>query len=108
MIKYANTKNVQAAIIFIDQEKAFDRVDHSFLIKPLEHLNFGNSFVIWIKILMKNFTSQVKINGFLTQPFSVKRGIKQGGPLSALLYVIIQLKYWETRFDAMVELKVLG
>ena len=88
-IKYANSKNIQAAILFIDQEKAFDRVDHSFLIKTLEHLNFGNSFVTWIKILMKNVTSQVKINGFLTEPFSMTRGIKQGDPLSALLYVTI-------------------
>ena len=89
VIKYANSKNIQAAILFIDQEKAFDRVDHSFLIKTLEHLNFGNSFVTWIKILMKNVTSQVKINGFLTEPFSMTRGIKQGDHLCALLYVII-------------------
>ena len=89
VIKYANSKNVQAAILFIDQEKAFDRVDHSFLIKTLEHLNFGNSFVRWIKIVMKIFTSQVKINGFITEPFSINRGIKQGDPLSAFLYVII-------------------
>ena len=89
VIKYANSKNIQAAILFIDQEKAFDIVDHSFLIKALEHLNSGNSFVTWIKILMKNITSQVKINGFLTEPVSMTRGIKQGDPLSALLHVII-------------------
>ena len=90
VIKYANSKNIQAAILFIDQEKAFHRVDHSFLIKTLEYLNFGNSFVTWIKILMKNITSQVKIIGFLTEPsFSMTRGIEQGDPLSALLYVII-------------------
>ena len=89
VIKYANSKNIKAAILFIYQEKAFDRVDHSFLIKTLEHLNFGNSFVTWIKILMKNITSQVKINGVLTKPFSMTRGIKQGYPLRVLLYVII-------------------
>ena len=61
VIKYANSKNIQAAILFIDQQKAFDRVDHSFLIKTLEHPNFGYSFVTRIKILTKNITSQVKI-----------------------------------------------
>ena len=85
VIKYANSKNIQAAILFINQEKAFDRVYHSFLIRTLEHLNFSDSFVAWIKILMKNITSQVKINGSLTEPFSMKRGIKQGDPLSAVL-----------------------
>ena len=89
VIKYAKSKNIQAAILFIDQENAINRVDHSFLIKTLEHLNLGNSFVTWFKILMKNITSQVKINGFLTEPFSMTRGIKQGDPLRALLYVII-------------------
>ena len=74
--KYAKSKNIQAAILFIDQEKAIERVDHSFLIKTLEHLNFDNSFVTWLKILMKNITSQVKINGFLTEPSSMTRGKK--------------------------------
>ena len=39
--------------------------------------------------MMINITSQVKINGFLTEPFSMTRGIKQGDPLSALRDVII-------------------
>ena len=60
VIKYANSKNIQAAILFIDHEKAFDRVDHSFFIKTLEHLNFGNSFVTWIKILMKKSPVKLK------------------------------------------------
>ena len=33
LIKYANSENIFAAILFIDQEKAFDRVSHSFLLK---------------------------------------------------------------------------
>ena len=89
MINYTDSKSIQADILFIDQEKVVYRVDHSFLIKPLEQLNVGNSFVTWIKILMKNITSQVKIKSFLTEPFSMTRGIKQGDPLNALLYVII-------------------
>ena len=40
IVKYANSKNVEAAILFLDQEKAFDRVDHQFLLKTLKHLNF--------------------------------------------------------------------
>ena len=60
VIKYVNSKNIQAAILFIDQEKAFDRVYHSFLTKTLEHLNFSDSFVASIKILMK--TLPVKLN----------------------------------------------
>ena len=38
---------------------------------------------------MKDITSRVKINGFLTDEIEVIRGVRQGDPLSALLYVII-------------------
>ena len=41
VIKYANSENITAAILFIDQEKAFDRVSHRFLLKTLEKFNFG-------------------------------------------------------------------
>ena len=40
IVKYANQKNVEAAILFLDQEKAFDWVDHQFLLKTLKHLHF--------------------------------------------------------------------
>ena len=46
IIKYANNKNIQAAILFLDQEKAFDGVNHDFLIKTLNHLNSGEYFKI--------------------------------------------------------------
>ena len=89
IVKYANSKNIEAAILFLDQEKAFDRVDHQFLIKTLKHLNFGDYFISWIEIILKDITSCVKINGFLTEEIEITRGVRQGDPLSALLYVII-------------------
>ena len=84
-VKYANSENIEAAILFLDQEKAFDRVDHQFLIKTLKHLNFGDYFISWIEIILKNISSCVKINGFLTDEIEITRGARQGDPLSALL-----------------------
>ena len=89
IVKYANSKNIEAAILFLDQEKAFDRVDHQFLIKTLKHPNFGDYFISWVEIILKDITSCVKINGFLTGEIEITRGVCQGDPLSALLYVII-------------------
>ena len=48
IVKYANSKNAEAYILFLDQEKAFDKVDHQFLPKTLKHLNFGDNFISWI------------------------------------------------------------
>ena len=87
--KYANTKNIEAAVLFLDQEKAFDRVNHKFLFQTLKHFNFGTYFRTWVKIILNKITSQVKVNGFLTEPIEVNRGVRQGDPLSALLYVLI-------------------
>ena len=90
IVKYANSRNIEAAILFLDQAKAFDRVNHQFLIKTLKHLNFGDYFISWIEIILKDITSRVKINGFLTEEIEVTRGVRQGDPLSALLYVTME------------------
>ena len=73
----------------LDQEKPFDRVDHQFLIKTLKHLNFGDYFISWIEIILKDITSRVKTNGFLTDEIKVTRGVHQIDHLSALLYVTV-------------------
>ena len=76
IVKYTNSKNVEAAILFLDQEKAFDRVDHQFLLKTLRHLNFGDNFISWIEIILKDISSQIKINGFLSDDILIARGIR--------------------------------
>ena len=50
----------------------------------MKHLNFGHYF-----INLKDITSCIKINGFLTDEIEITRGVRQGDPLSAQLYVII-------------------
>ena len=77
IIKYVNTKNIQAAILFLDQEKAFNRVNHDFLIKTLNHFNFGEYVTNWVKIMLKNITSQIKIHCFLSEEIIIERGVRQ-------------------------------
>ena len=58
------------------------------MIKTLRHYGFGENFINWIKIIYKDCSSRVKVNGFTTPPFSIDRGVRQGCPLSCLLYVL--------------------
>ena len=81
-------KKGKAAFIFLDQEKAFDRMSHQFIFKTLRTFGFGENFIKWVKIVYTNTKSAVKVNGFLTSEFSIERGVRQGCPLSALLYVL--------------------
>ena len=87
-IDYANSANLCGAVLSLDQEKAFDRVDWPFLQKVLEHMNFGPSFRAWVRILYTTIYSRTLINGTLGGPFAISRGVRQGCPLSPLLYVV--------------------
>ena len=76
------------AFIFLDQEKAFDRVNHTFLFKTMRAFGIGKVFIGWVRKLYSNTTSILNINGFFSDRIPLKRGVRQSCPLSALLYVI--------------------
>ena len=89
LIDLANKNDEQAAFIFLDQEKAFDRVNHDFLFKTLRAFGIGEGFVDWIRKVYGNATSVLNVNGFLSKQIPLNRGVRQGCPLSALLYVMV-------------------
>uniref|UniRef100_A0A8C4WRH2 Reverse transcriptase domain-containing protein n=1 Tax=Eptatretus burgeri TaxID=7764 RepID=A0A8C4WRH2_EPTBU len=75
-------------LLLLDQEKAFDRVDHRYLFEVLERFGLGSTFISSIKILYNNIYSVLKINNELVAPLSINKGIRQGCPLSGLLYAL--------------------
>ena len=84
-----NKTNETGILLSLDQEKAFDRVDHAFLIRTLTKFGFGPSFCQWVGIFYCNVFSRIIINGNLSRPVFLGRGVRQGCPLSPLLYVLI-------------------
>lgn len=88
LISWAEDRDLALGILSLDQEKAFDRVNHKFLFKVLKKMNFGDNFVAWVKVLYNNVCSKVKINGTLGASVKQKGGVRQGCPLSPLLYVL--------------------
>ncbi len=89
LIDLANEMDEEAAMIFLDQEKAFDRVNHTVLLKTLQAFGLGPDFISWIRILYFNASTRLNINGFLTDKIQLKSGVRQGCPLSPLLYVMV-------------------
>ena len=89
LIQLANDEDDQVAFIFLDQEKAFDRVNHTFLFKTMRAFGIGEVFIGWVRKLYSNATSILNINGFFSDRIPLKRGVRQGCPLSALLYVLV-------------------
>ena len=89
IIDLVNKTDEEACLLFLDQEKAFDRVSHEFMFSVLRGFGFGDSFIQWVRILYCNASTEININGFLTDRIPLKSGVRQGCPLSALLYVMV-------------------
>ena len=89
LIELANKGEEPAAFIFLDQEKAFDRVDHNFLYKTMRAFGIGEGFISWISKIYSNASAVLNINGFLSKRIPLNRGVRQGCPLSTLLYVLV-------------------
>ena len=75
-------------ILFLDFEKAFDSLEWDFLFKVLNTMNFGPSFLNWIKTFYANISGCVVNNGYSSEFFSLQRGVRQCCPLSGLLFVL--------------------
>ena len=84
----ADTEQLEAFLLSIDQMKAFDRVSWPFLLEVLDRQNFPPLIVRWVKILYTDIKSCVRVNGFTGAMFVIGRGVRQGCPLSPILYTI--------------------
>ena len=89
LFEITENDNIPGAFINIDFEKAFDCVEHNFMFEVLKRFNFGTNFIKWITILYNNPIFRVKNNGWISQTYNMKRGQRQGCPLSALIFILI-------------------
>ena len=69
IIEFSEVNNNPGAIIFLDQQKAYDRVEWGYLELCLKKFGFGPKFIKWILMLYKCGQSCVQTNGFLSQFF---------------------------------------
>ncbi|CAM2118283.1 unnamed protein product [Caretta caretta] len=75
-------------LLSLDQEKAFDRVDHRYLLGTLRAFGLGPQFVGFLQVLYASAECLVRLNWTLTKPVSFGRGVQQGCPLSGQLYAL--------------------
>ena len=75
-------------ILSIDFEKAFDTVSWKFIKKSFKIFNFGPSVISWISIFQSGSESCVIQNGFMSEFFNLKRGCRQGDPISPYIFIL--------------------
>ncbi|CAM2099955.1 unnamed protein product [Caretta caretta] len=90
MVHPDQTYTVLGCSIFnnLHLEKAFDRVDHGYLLSTLQTFGFGPQFVGFLQVLYASTECLVRINWTLTKLVSFGRGVRQGCPLSSQLYAL--------------------
>ena len=89
IIENRSTTKDAGLIALLDFEKAFDTINWTFLQKTLTAFNFGTNFKNWINIFYNDISSCCLNNGNATPFFKISRGVRQGCPISALLFVLV-------------------
>ena len=88
-VTHADHKKVDAVLLLLDFEKAFDKVEYRSLYSALEYFNFGTMFINWVKLLFTDIQLCTVNNGHSSEYFSPTRGLFQGNPFSSFGFVLV-------------------
>lgn len=88
LLEWASSKNIAGLVCCFDQEKAFDVISHAYIFQTLANAGFSSGFVNMVRALYTEPNSAVIVHGRVSDKFSVQRGVRQGCPLSPVLYVL--------------------
>ena len=75
--------------MIIDAEKAFDKIQHAFMIKTFQKMGIEGCYLNIVKAIYDKPTANIILNGEELKAFPLRSGTRQGCPLSALLFNIV-------------------
>jgi exonuclease III len=76
----------EAAILSLDQEKAYDRVEWSYMHRVLQAFGFGPRTRAWVRSCYSDLSATIVMNRNQSAPYEAHRGLRQGDPLAPLLF----------------------
>ena len=88
-VEWACSSSTPLALLFLDFEKACDRVDWSFLEGTLSHMGFPQQWIFGVAALYRSTSSAVTIGGYVGRSFDISRSVRQGCPLAVYLYLFV-------------------
>jgi hypothetical protein len=88
-IDYLQEVQQPGCIVFLDFEKAYDRLNRDWLLRCMEAMQFPESSMRWVRLLLADTKGRIVFNGgHSSRVFDIPSGCAQGSPLSPLLYII--------------------
>ena len=88
ILTYGKNAFPDSIILSLDYAKAFDSISLTAIKRAMLFFGFDGSFMRWIDILLLNRKSCVRNGGFLSEYFDMQRGVRQGCPISPLLFIL--------------------
>ncbi|GBG58767.1 hypothetical protein CBR_g167 [Chara braunii] len=87
-LELVDREEANVAVLLLDLEKAYDRVNWPFVLTTLKVVGFGDQFCSWVKALYCFSTAAVCVNGQFSEEFCLTQSLRQGCPLAPLLFVL--------------------
>ena len=88
LISAFDTTRDPGCILSVDFSGAFDNVNHDFMFQTLMRRGLDPHFVAVLQDTYSAATSRIRVNGELTPSFPIHRSVRQGCPLSAILFAV--------------------
>ncbi|XP_057426328.1 uncharacterized protein LOC130719736 [Lotus japonicus] len=88
VVDLLNKKQGGGFLLKLDFAKAYDNIDWDFLLDLLKEMNFGDKWITWISNCITTASLAILVNDTPTEFFKIEKGLRQGDPLSPLLFNI--------------------
>ena len=88
IIEHEKERNTGSIILSIDYAKAFDTVSTKAIIRALKLYGFGDTYIRWVSILLRNRHCSIRNGGYISGDFIMERGVRQGCPISPILFIL--------------------
>ncbi|GJY65533.1 putative RNA-directed DNA polymerase [Tanacetum coccineum] len=89
IIRMASIENHKLLLFKVDFEKAFDSVNWLFLQDVMRQMRFGEKWRKWISTCLTSASISILVNGSPSKEFKMERGLRQGDPISPLLFLLV-------------------
>jgi hypothetical protein len=87
--KDLHRRKIPTFFIKLDIAKAFDSLSWAYLLEVMEKLGFGARWRDWISLALASSSSRILLNGIPGRPIKHERGLRQGDPISPMLFILV-------------------